>query len=258
MKKQGIFLIGVAFVALIVVIILFLARLTLTRLPEVALAEPDGTHSGQDTSSGPQQDSIRRVEVTPETVQLVIERLARPETYSRTLTIERRWAGGNGECTIECRVFREWARTDLTEGSETRHVVTGGGKSYIWYNEDVNYFTGASVLTADEEQNIPTYEDILRLPSGTIAAADYRLLGENNCIYVETTADPEGYTQRFWISVDNGLLVAAERLLGEETVYRMTGTEDDADVAADAFTLPDGTVLCDPGAAEGEANINEG
>ena len=50
-----------------------------------------------------------------------------------------------------------------------------------------------------------------------IAAADYRSVSDVNCIYVETVQDPEGYTQRYWVSVETGLLVASERLLEGET-----------------------------------------
>ena len=67
----------------------------------------------------------------------------------------------------------------------------------------------------------PTYESILDLPVEDIAAADYRSVSDVNCIYVETVQDPEGYTQRYWVSVETGLLVASERLLEEETIYRM-------------------------------------
>ena len=71
----------------------------------------------------------------------------------------------------------------------------------------------AGDITPDDEQAIPTYETILDLPVEDIAAADYRSVSDVNCIYVETVQDPEGYTQRYWVSVETGLLVASERLL---------------------------------------------
>ena len=53
-----------------------------------------------------------------------------------------------------------------------------------------------------------------------------------------------GYIERYWVSVSNGLLCAAEKLQGEDVVYRMAGMSvDSGNVAEDAFTLPDGTVL---------------
>ena len=48
--------------------------------------------------------------------------------------------------------------------------------------------------------------------------------------------------------MDTGLLVQAEKLLGEETVYRMTSLYvDQTEYDASRFTLPDGTVLLDGG-----------
>ena len=57
---------------------------------------------------------------------------------------------------------------------------------------------------------------------------------------------PEGYTQRYWVSVETGLLVASERLLEGETIYRMASlTADLSTPSTDRFILPDGTVLLD-------------
>ena len=94
------------------------------------------------------------------------------------------------------------------------------------------------------EQTIPTYEDVLSLPADTIAQADYRMVSDVRCIYVETAADESGCVQRYWISVDTGLLVVAERLQDDEPVYRMAAlTLDAAAPEEESFTLPDGTVL---------------
>ena len=52
--------------------------------------------------------------------------------------------------------------------------------------------------------------------------------------------------QRFWVSVDSGLLVQAEKLLGEELVYRMSALQLELEEAGAAkFVLPDGTALPD-------------
>ena len=80
-----------------------------------------------------------------------------------------------------------------------------------------------------------------------ISTADYRSVSGINCIYVETAEDLAGYAQRYWVSVETGLLVASERLLDGETIYRMASLTVDLSVpAADRFSLPDGTVLLDP------------
>lgn len=126
-----------------------------------------------------------------------------------------------------------------------RHTITGEGTAYVWYNsEESVYSAPAGEITADNEQSIPTYEDILELPVEEITAADYRVASGLNCIYVETAETAEGYALRYWVSVDTGLLVAAEKLLDGSPVYRMGApTVDQTTPDAAEFTLPDGTVL---------------
>ena len=70
------------------------------------------------------------------------------------------------------------------------------------------------------------------------------MLDTVDCIFVETAVDDGGYVERYWVSVNDGLLCAAEKLQGEDVVYRMAGrTIDTTAPDADVFTLPDGTVL---------------
>ena len=89
-----------------------------------------------------------------------------------------------------------------------------------------------------------SYEDVLALAPEQIAQADYRMVSDVRCIYVETAEDDWGYVQRYWVSVDTGLLAVAERLQDGETVYRMAAlTVDETAPDAKTFTLPDGTAL---------------
>ncbi len=76
--------------------------------------------------------------------------------------------------------------------------------------------------------------------------ADYRVLQEMNCIYVETAEDMDGYALRYWVSVRSGLLVAAEKLLAGEIIYRMSAPEgEETEPVPSDFTLPDGRMLLD-------------
>jgi len=259
MKKHRISLVGAAFAALIILVIAFLARLTMYQSPEVRLPEPESGTSGGDVVSGVGQESIRRVEVTPETVQLVIERLKRPESYSRTIVIERYWSGGSGRSTAQVCVADGWTRVDVSDDNgETRHVITGDGRSWIWYGSGEKVFSAAATLNADEEQSIPTYENILAADRTAIAVADYRELEGVSCIYVETRPDASGYSERWWVSVDSGLLVAAERVNGESVVYRMAGMTVETASAAQAFQLPSGEVIYQPDGTENEEIKTEG
>ena len=137
-----------------------------------------------------------------------------------------------------------WTRTDRTmPDGRARHTITGPETVYVWYNNEKSVYSGpVGAVSADVEQSIPTYEDILELSPEQISAADYRTISGVNCIYVEAAEDDGGYVLRYWVSVDTGLLVAAEKLLDGQRVYRMEAlTVDQTEPAATEFTLPDGT-----------------
>ena len=219
---------------------------TLRRTTYVTLP-PAGDTSGQIIEEpGEPGDALTVVEVEPDTVQAAISTLHRPENYSRVVTVEQFWDNGSAAYETDVSVYGQWTRTDRTmPDGRIRHTVTGDEAVYVWYNhEDAVYTTAAGVVTADQEQTIPTYEDVLELPVEMIAAADYRMISDVDCIYVETHPDASGYILRYWISLDTGLLTVAEKLLDEEPVYRMAALSVELMPPDPAeFTLPDGTVL---------------
>ena len=133
------------------------------------------------------------------------------------------------------------------ERSEPREVQRENPDAVSYTHLDVYkrqvYETAAGDIDPDAEQRLPTYEDILSLPVEDIAAADYRTFSDIPCLYVET-GERDGYVQRYWVSVESGLLVGAEKLQNGETVYRAAERPEESPAVATAdFTLPDGTVL---------------
>ena len=175
-------------------------------------------------------------------------RLNVPRVYSRAITIERYYSGGSGvdRQHVSAVDGRRGCALDTEQASGAQsHTISNGERTWCSGTAEAElYYESAAAFTADEEQGIPTYEDILRLDKKRIAAADYRLLDTVDCIFLETAADDGGYIERYWVSVSDGLLCAAEKLQGEDVVYRMAGMSvDSGNVAEDAFTLPDGTVL---------------
>lgn len=250
--------VAASFVVLIALLLTFLARFAMHRPPEVTLPQLIEDENVGSLASGETQEAIRRVEVTPQTVQRVIERLSRPGNYHRSLVIERYWTDGSGKSTVEASVAGSWTRLDMTQGDTTRHAIVFNGLepdsieprsagSWVWYNDEKDIYRGAASLTADEEQSILTYEDVLLLDKSSILTADYRTLEGINCIYVETLPDSSGYLSRYWVSVDNGLLVASERAQGDFLTYSMRGLAAElGTVSASAFTLPNGEILYDP------------
>lgn len=232
-----------SFAVLLTVVIAMMVAGTLRRPGSITLPDPNTApdQSGGELDSG----ALTVVEVTPETVREAVATLARPATYRRTVTVEQFWRGGNASYEASVAVSGPWTRTDraMPDG-RVRHVITGPESVYIWYNNEDKVYTGAvGEITADHEQPIPTYERVLQLEE--ILAADYREASGVTCIYVE--AQEAQYVTRYWISVETGLLTAAEKLLDGETVYRMASLSlSQAEVTAEDFTLPGGQALLEP------------
>ena len=176
--------------------------------------------------------------VTPQTVQAAAATLSRPAEYCRALLVTQYWSGGHSSSTVTVTVSGEQTRVDLElPGGQIRHTLTDGVRTCLWYDADtVFYALPAGSITADNEQHIPTYENVLSLPPEAVVSADYREFGGAPCLYAET-ASGDGYVRRWWVSVDSGLLAAAETLYDGETVYWMEALGDRVP-AADAFTLP--------------------
>ena len=85
---------------------------------------------------------------------------------------------------------------------------------------------------------------MLLLKPEDITAAGYEEREDQPCVYVEAGTEL-GYTERYWISVDSGLLVAAETEKDGEVVYAVTARDvvSPLDETQGIFVLPDGTVL---------------
>lgn len=193
------------------------------------------------------ESGMVQVDVTPKTVQSVISSLTRYNSYTRTVSVSYFWGEeGTGSVTSQVSVDGGWTRADttLSDGS-VEHSIVGNDKLYLWYGSQTAVRSGpAEKMEDDLVQRIPTYEDVLDLDPGSITGAGYQDKGGVPCIYVETKENDLGYTERYWISVESGLLVASETEKGGELVYRMSSYEVATPVSVTAlFALPDGTVL---------------
>lgn len=244
MKRRKLSRAAVGFAGLIALVVVLMLINSLRPSPEIELPsqEEEGMQS-EENSSG---DGLTVVEIRPDTVQAAVATLERPETYRRELVVQQFWDSGSGTMENTVTVSGGWTRVDQTLARDrVRHSVTDGRMTYIWYNSQRTvYEAQAGEISADMEQAIPTYEDVLDLPMEEISAANYQTLSNMNCIYVETATDAYGYVLKYWVSVDSGLLVAAEKLLDGETVYRMWETSADLNpTIGSEFTLPDGTDL---------------
>lgn len=212
------------------------------RLPDLS-EELNEDQPGTDTDGG----QFVRVEVTPKTVQNIIAKtLSRPQSYYREITIEL-WAGElSSVTTARVWVDNGWTRSDvISPDGTTQHNLVGEDTRWLWYNQEnlVRSFS-ADQTVADLIQRIPTYEDVLELSQSAITATGYEEYGGQRCVFVEVEQEELASRERYWISVSNGLLVAAERVKDDQVVYRMTALSMESPAPlSSSFALPDGTVL---------------
>lgn len=242
MKRKGSKAWITAISVLILVVVVIMGANSLRRSTEINLPPEVGTGDEADADGG----ALDTVDITPQTVQKAIATMTRTDKYVRTVTVERLWSGGSS--TEESTVYADgsFIRIDTRSArGDVRHVLSNGEKTYIWYGVSRTYFAGsAGDISFDEEQSLPTYETVLELDADEIFAADYRDLEGELCIYVETAENDFGITERFWISLESGLLLAAEKLQQGQTIYRMASLSvSEALPVTEHFTLPDGTVI---------------
>lgn len=247
MKKHRFNALAMGFIALIVIVVALLMSQSLRRTSYVTLPDRITESTGSVGSSQYGEDAVNTIEITPETVQAAIATLARPDSYSRALVVEWAWGNVSSISRMTVQVSGDLTRIDSQRSDgRIRHVVTNGDRTAIWYNDETDYYIGsAGDVSADQEQSIPTYEDVLRLDPADIAVADYRVFSGENCIFVELKPDELGIVQRYWVSVASGLLIGAEHMEGSVTFYRVAAQQNAGEntVGETAFRLPDGSTL---------------
>lgn len=245
MRKQRLTMFTLGIGVLILLVVFFFASTTIRRSDYIQLPERP---SGMDDDSGSYEDGksgLPLLEITPGTVQKAIATLSRPESYCRSVVVTTYWNGGSAADTLETAVNGDLTRIDASvSGGSTRHLLTNGVFTAVWYDEEKNCaILPAGSVSADREQRIPTYEDILALDVREIAVAVYGEYEGIDCISVLTTEDEWGCQTAYWISLENGLLVGAEIREGEKLIYKMTSLGEITVPGKDLFVLPDGSEL---------------
>lgn len=238
-RKYNSVLFSVFALALLIIVIIFLN--SVRRTAHISInTDDEGEASLLQSDVAPGQ-----IAVTPETVQRIIETLKRPESCQRTVTVRYYWQEGSSgavESTVSCLSGYTRIDTRLPDGL-IRHCITDGESSYLWYGAEREVKELKSdEISADDEQMIPTYEDVLQYAVEDIAETGYINHNGVNCIFVRVKVS-EKRTLCYYVSVANGLLTAAEQYEGETLVYKMSAEESAAAPAAEDFTLPDGRLL---------------
>lgn len=253
MDKKRMTYVTMGFGILLVVIMILLAWGGRRQSGGITLPESQTDSATLDEDN--QGSRLHTVAVSPETASSAISFLtmSRPSSYSRSQQVETFWSGGSGTAAFQVYVSGSRTRLDATlpDGS-VRHTlverVGEGTLAGVWYDEESDWTLLRSPdLTADLAGRMLSYEALREVPAEDIALADYRELEDgSSCVYVETHPDEAGYRDRYWVSVESGLLTTAERLYEETVVYRFTAGEADVSPQEEAlFLLPDGSTLAD-------------
>ena len=249
-RKRTILAVVIILVVLAAVLYSFCLNL-FAPTPRLELADPDAAQSLDPVGQESGRPGGIVVEVTPRTVQSLIADLERYGSYRRTVAVEYFFAGKLvGTVTAQVWADGGWVRSDavLSSGS-VEHTVVGEDTLWLWYDSGPQVYSGpADRRSADLGQRLPTYEDVLALNKKDLTAAGYEERDGQPCVYVEAKT-PGDYTERYWISVGSGLLVAAEMEKDGDMVYTMSSRDvvSPLDQTGGVFTLPDGTELYRPG-----------
>lgn len=249
-KKRTIMAVVIIAVVLLAVLYSFFLNL-FAPTPRLELADPDASPSLDPVAQESGQSVGVVVEVTPQTVQSLIASLERYESYRRTVTVEYLSAGQSAG-TVTAQVWADggWTRASAAlDSGAVENAVVGDGTLWLWYDSGPKVYAGpADGKAADLTQRLPTYEDVLALDKRDITAAGYEERDGQPCVYVEAKT-PMDYTERYWVSVNSGLLIAAETEKGGEVVYTMSARDvvSPLDQTDGVFALPDGTALYTPG-----------
>ena len=238
MKKRIIY--GCVAVVIIVVIVFFVKT----------LSSPYDSHAinmpspAVDSSGNTSDDGINRVEVTPETVKAVLGTLSRAESFSRTYSIKTYWDGGESESNLSYWQKGSNIRMSISQNETIRNILVIDNDLYVWYDGSSGIFKSklseSSVAReVDKFSGLVTYEDIMEVPQEDILNAGYDVHSGQSCIIVEYKSGELDYVNRLYISVDNGLLIAAEKYDGETLIYSMESDSPELSTPSDEiFAIP--------------------
>ena len=238
MKKRIIY--GCVAVVIIVVIVFFVKT----------LSSPDDSHAinmpspAVDSSGNTSDDGINRVEVTPETVKAVLGTLSRAESFSRTYSIKTYWDGGESESNLSYWQKGSNIRMSISQNETIRNILVIDNDLYVWYDGSSGIFKSklseSSVAReVDKFSGLVTYEDIMEVPQEDILNAGYDVHSGQSRIIVEYKSGELDYVNRLYISVDNGLLIAAEKYDGETLIYSMESDSPELSTPSDEiFAIP--------------------
>ena len=181
------------------------------------------------------------IAVNADTVKTVIATLSRTDSYSRTLTVQSFWNGGNA--TTRIQIWHQGSRERIRlepERGPAKNILIRGGEEWIWYDDSASRWHGPTRPgDADAWQTLLPYEDVLALDQEAILDARYDQYNGENCVFVRYKSGALGYENVCWISDSSGLPLAQETYDGDVLIYTMRSSVPD-------ISAPDESVFAIP------------
>ena len=188
------------------------------------------------------------LKITTDNVASALRSLERPTHYNQRYEV----AVGVNELrstrTVELWVSNTLIHAEIRSDFSVKSVLTDGQTAWIWYDSEPNpiSFSLRNSITTEDLLGIPGFDYLNTLDTLTVLESDYLLLQEPQLqsIYVCARSSEEE-TNRWWINLDNGLMVRADAQERNQMVYEVRQTyfarlaEGDESFSG-RFVLPNG------------------
>lgn len=209
---------------------------------------PDGdAAAAHDVITEQTQYNLTSADITKDNVQQVIASLARPSSYSASVTNTLYWNGDWKEIQAAQYVRDGVCLTEYNdaEGNAERFEAVSGDTYYAWRRGSSTQYSGATgAVSADDVGMIPTYETVIEEETEDIMEAGMRTVSGESCIYVTVADTTTGYSLTYWVSTVSGLLIQADYTRGSELVRSVVIDNIQREIpTASLFVMPDGSSL---------------
>lgn len=191
------------------------------------------------------RDKLHTVTVNADNIQAIIASLRRPEEYQ--CQTEMVYFYGTSQSTF---VSQLWKRGELirirqsaaTSGEEQQTLLTRDW-IYTWMTGTEYGRFPRQASDMDLYSKAPSYEDLIDMPREQILVGELREQAGVLCLYAESMDPLTGEHEKWYILVENGLLLYAEGHLNDSLIYRCSMLDLQLELDENIeFLLPDGTI----------------
>ena len=183
------------------------------------------------------EDEFYFAEITPHNAADAIRQIKQRENYYAVFTVER-FSDGTAH-TTQNTVWKsgEKYRVQIS-GAQDRLIICDGARVKLVNNESgaYNIVENSSDFTYESQTGIADIGYFLENAGNELAVARFaETAGRNsgNIIYIEFYYPDFDQLEKFYISADHGIVLAAETYMADRLSYRLTADSFTADYVSD-------------------------